>query len=234
MDVLIEKLKDIAKIFPLKTYEWKFPDNCPLNIPKNKSSDYARNVFLKDNFYSELSNDNSFKNHYWLIKKWGKIGSFKENKKNDLRIKRFVNELAKGELTRDSFNCISSFSKIASFREPDKYVIYDSRVIYSLNWLLLNYTNIVRLFPQPIGRSTSLSKYDMQTIFRLSKKEFEFREYQTAFHEYCSMIRKLSPEVFGRNSKPYKLEMLLFMIAPSWIVDNIEKTVSLQIKRRGK
>ncbi|TPE52018.1 hypothetical protein FJM67_08200 [Maribrevibacterium harenarium] len=135
----------------------------------------------------------------------------------------------RGKLTKDSFSCISSLSKVASFLDPERYVIYDSRVIYSLNWLLFNYTDELSFFHQPTGRSTNLAKYDMQTIFRLTKLGIEYRKHTVAYHDYCGLICNLAPLVFGEDSKPYKLEMLLFMIAPKWIVNNIEECVSINI-----
>jgi hypothetical protein len=231
MNDLVNTLKQIAAISPLESFEWAIPSNCPVAFPVANRSGYAKNVHLKENFHSIIGYDQTLKSHYWAIQEWGGIGSFKKTEKNDQRIRSFVGELGKGKLTRKSFECISSLSKVASFIDPDKYVIYDSRAIYSLNWLLFNYSNEQALFPQPIGRSSDLAKYDMQTIFRLTKRQFEFRSYKVAFHEYCTLIKHLSPEVFGTDSKPYKLEMLLFMIAPTWIIQNVENTVALEIKK---
>lgn len=229
MENLIDKLKQISGVYSLERFEWEIPDDCPVNIPDNKLTGYEKNIYLKEHFHSVITNDHDLSNHYWLVQQWGGIGSFKKNEKNDLRIRKFINELSKGKLTRNSFDCISSLSKIASFFDPDKYVIYDSRVIYSLNWLLFNYSTVRSLFPQPAGRSASLAQYDMQTIFRLTKKQYEYISHKNAFHDYCLLIRELSPLVFGENANPYKLEMLLFMIAPTWIVENIKETASLEI-----
>lgn len=231
MNDLVNTLKQIAEVSPLENFEWTIPGNCPVAIPADCRSGYAKNVHLKENFHSIIGNDQTLKNHYWAIQEWGGIGSFKKNGKNDLRIRGFLEELAKGKLTRRSFECISSLSKVASFLAPDKYVIYDSRAIYSLNWLLFNYSSEQALFPQPAGRSSDLAKYDMQTIFRLSKRRHEFRSHKIAFHDYCTLIKDLTPQIFGAESRPYKLEMLLFMIAPTWIIKNVENTVALEIKK---
>jgi len=231
MENLVKQLKKIAGTNQLEGFEWEIPDNCPVNVPSSASTGYEKNVYLKDHFHSVIANSNGLDNHYWAIQKWGGIGSFKKNERNDMRIKKFIDELTKGKLTRNSFDAISSLSKVASFIDPEKYVIYDSRVIYSLNWLLFNYSNERRLFPQPVGRSASLAKYDMQTIFRLTKQKIEYRSHKNSFHEYCLLIRRLSNLVFGSDSKPYKLEMLLFMIAPTWVIENIETNVSLKIAK---
>ncbi|NDV14389.1 hypothetical protein GZH52_16675 [Crenobacter sp. HX-7-9] len=135
-----------------------------------------------------------------------------------------------GKLTKSTFECISSLSKVASFLDPDHYVIYDSRAIYTLNWLLFNLENEAALFPQPNGRSSDLAKFDMQTIFRLSKKKISYRSYKNAYHDYCNIVKHLNEEVFGEGSKPYLLEMLLFMVAPRWTVGSIEKSVTVNIE----
>lgn len=231
MNDLVNTLKQIAKDFPLENFEWTIPSNCPVEIPTDCRSGYAKNVHLKENFHSIIGNDQTLKNHYWTIQEWGGIGSFKKNDRNDHRIRSFVAELEKGKLTKRSFECISSLSKVASFLFPDKYVIYDSRVIYSLNWLLFNYSSEQALFPQPAGRSSDLAKYDMQTIFRLSKRLHKFRSHKTAFHDYCTLIKDLTPQIFDDGGRPYKLEMLLFMIAPTWVIENVENTVELKIKK---
>jgi hypothetical protein len=173
--------------------------------------------------------DASLTTHYWIIQKWGGIGSFKKNDRNDKKIVKFLAELNQGKLTKPTFECISSLSKVASFLDPENYVIYDSRVIYTLNWLLFNLENGATLFPQPNGRSSDLAKFDMQTIFRLSKKKVNYKSHKDAYHDYCSLIKKLNKGVFGENSKPYLLEMLLFMIAPTWTVSSIEKSVTVKI-----
>ncbi len=229
MEKLVKKLNHISESVHLEDFEWEIPSNCPIEIPLSSSSGYEKNVYLKDNFHQHISNDEGLSSHYWVIQEWGGIGSFKKNVRNDKRINKFMQELPKERLTKDSFSCISSLSKVASFIEPEKYVIYDSRVIYSLNWLLFNLTDEKSLFPQPAGRSASLAKYDMQTIFRLTKQEVTYRSYNVAFHEYCQLIRMLAPLIFGKGSEPYKLEMLLFMIAPTWVINNIESSVSIKI-----
>jgi hypothetical protein len=44
-------------------------------------------------------------------------------------------------------------------------------------------------------------------------------------------MQDLSTEVFGKGSKPYKAEMLLFAIAPTWVVRDIEKSIALAIAK---
>lgn len=229
MHKLISILKDLSVQHDVKKYEWGMPENCPILIPKHLISNFERNIYLKENLQTVLNRDDCFSVYYWIIQEWGGIGSFKRNVINDAKIIKFLSDLKKKTLTKASFERISSFSKIASFLNPNDYVIYDSRVIYALNWLLFNYAPDVDLFIQPQGRNSELVKYDMQTIFRLSGKIHNFRSHKTAYHEYCDLMKQLSLEVYSVNSQPYLLEMLLFDIAPKVIVKDIERKVTLKI-----
>lgn len=226
MNELLEKIEALREIYEISEFEWEIPENCPLPIPEIETNSFQKNVYLKKNLRSIICKDESLSTHYWIIQEWGGIGSFKKNERNDKRIVKFLDELKNGKLSKENFDAISSLSKVASFLNPEEYVIYDSRVIYCLNWLLFNFSNSNKLFPQPVGRSAALAKYDMQTIFRLSGKRYEYYSHKEAFHEYCKLIKHLS----SNNTAPYLLEMFFFAIAPSWVVKNIEETVSLKIR----
>lgn len=231
---LIDKLKEIKIQNSIKEFPWAIPSNCPLKIPKEVDGNYAQSIYLKENFHSIICNDTELKSHYWTIQNWGGIGSFKKNEKNDSRIKEFLVQLKKGKMTKNTHECISSLSKIASFIDSEKYAIYDSRVIYSLNWLLFNYAPSEPLFPQPNGRSADLAKYDMQTIFRLSGRRYSYRSHKVAFHDYCELLKIITPSIFSETRKIYMLEMLLFMIAPTWTSKDIEQNVSIEINIKDK
>ena len=225
MSELLKKIEALKEIYDISEYEWEIPRNCPLSIPEKNISSFQKNIYLKKNLKPIISDDESLVTHYWVIQDWGGIGSFKKNERNDKRIVKFLEQLKKGKLTKENFEAISSLSKVASFMHPEEYVIYDSRVIYGLNWLIFNFSNSDKLFPQPVGRSAALSKYDMQTIFRLSGKHYEYYSHSEAFHEYCKLIKQLSSD----KTAPYLLEMFIFAIAPLWVVQDIEETVSLKI-----
>ncbi len=208
---------------------WELPTNVPLEIPNSIEGNYEKNIFLKKNIFKILKNDDSLNTHYWIIQEWGGISSFKKNPKNDLRIRKFLNEISIGKLSKDSFSCISSLSKIASFLDPENFVIYDSRAIYSLNWLIFNHGNPESLYPQPAGRNAEIVKYDMATIFRLSGRSFDYKSYDIAFHHYCDCIKSLNEKVYGSIKEPYLLEMLLFSIATPNVIDSIKKRVKVNI-----
>ncbi|ANF81891.1 hypothetical protein A3K93_06590 [Acinetobacter sp. NCu2D-2] len=229
MQKIISVLKELSVQHDVKNYNWQIPESCPLAIPDHITSNFDRNIYLKENLHTMLKQGDCMSIYYWMIQEWGGIASFKRNDINDAKILKFIKELDKKSLTKISFERISSFSKVASFMKPAEYVIYDSRVIYALNWLLFNYAPAIELFPQPQGRNSELVKYDMQTILRLSGKQHAYRSHKKAYQKYCELMKGLSVEVYGQDSQPYLLEMLLFDIAPQHIVKDIENRVSLKI-----
>ena len=229
---MIEHLKELSKAIPLETaYDWEMPASIPIDIPPDVVGPFSRNIYLKENLALLLESDNELKIHYWIIRDWGGIRTFQVGVRNDERIRTFKDEIRRGRLTRSTFASISSLSKLSSFWEPARYAIYDSRTIFSLNWLIFRYCEEKHLFPQPIGRSTAISDYDTQTLFRLSRTDHQYRSHKTAYHDYCSFLQDLSEEIYG-NRKPYFVEMLLFLAAPVYIIDDIKRSVTVTI--RGK
>src|ERR1039457_4778307 len=200
---MIEYLKEMEKALPLKTtYIWELPANLPIEIPPSITGSFSQNVYLKENLASVLEQDNDLTTHYWIIRDWGGIRTFKKCERNDSLIESFEAEILKGKLTRPSFTSISSLSKLSSFWEPARYAIYDSRAVFSLNWVIFRYSKDKWLFPQPAGRNAEISKYDIGTLFTLSGIDHRYRSYTTAYHEYCSLLQDLSERVYG-SRKPY-------------------------------
>ena len=122
----------------------------------------------------------------------------------------------------------------------EEYFVYDSRVIYSLNWLILK-NNIpnAQFFPMPASRSSKLTLFDLNTIINLFYKENItndkytgelFFDTKNAYFLYCDLIKELSKELFP-DLKPYYLEMLLFVIADNQIFDDLKFTVQVTIKK---
>ncbi len=196
---------------------------------------FQKNVKLKQILNAKLKVD--FDNpdiHYWIVKNWGGINNFKRNDKNDKRITDFIGCLKNNKVLRhSSFSSISSLSKIASFAEPDNYFIYDSRVIFTLNWLLLKYpTNKLKYFPTPVGRNKIINDFNLQPIINYKNINFIsnynslYYEYGLAYQQYCDMIKNISEQVFP-NEKSYLLEMLLFIISINEIFEDIK--IYLQI-----
>jgi hypothetical protein len=167
---------------------------------------------------------NTEKIDFWIINEWWWIKSFKMNQYNIDKIRKFKIQLWKNKLSKDSFNTISSLSKIASFLRPKDFVIYDSRVIYTLNRLILKYENreslTYKYYPIPNGRNKIISDFDIKTIINLK----HIKNYK-----YCDFIKSTVNQVFWPNAEPYELEMLLFTIADKEIFQDIKKHIKLSI-----
>jgi hypothetical protein len=234
MNIMIEHLKELSRAIPLETkFDWEIPAGVPIDIPLNVVGPFSRNIYLKENLASVLESDHELIVHYWIIREWGGIRTFQVGERNAKRIRAFKDEIRRGRLSRSTFASISSLSKLSSFWEPARYAIYDSRAIFSLNWLIFRHCEEKYLFPQPIGRSTTISDYDTQILFRLSGIDYRYRSHKTAYHEYCSLLQDLSEEVYG-NRRPYLVEMLLFLASPVNIIDDIKTSVKVTICCTGK
>ena len=97
----------------------------------------------------------------WIIKTWGGIKGI-----GDETVKVIVDRLPEHIYLFDN---IPSWSKVYSFNNIDKYIIYDSRVIYTINWLLLtiNATDNkieANFFPQPPSRNKKLASFPVDSI----------------------------------------------------------------------
>ena len=177
---------------------------------------FDRQVELKRKLEKKLHGSFScLKINKWIVQKWGGIPRF--NVSNQERIDNFSNNLHKGEITAKEFNRISSLSKIASFVNSQCYFIFDSRVAFSLNGLLLIIHQInpqlpVRFFPMPSakgGRNLKMKKY-----IHLLVPNAIYLSKQNAYVLYNALILSLydglSAERSNSNLPAFWVEMLLF------------------------
>ena len=166
----------------------------------------------------------------WVIKDWGGITSA------DGDTIELVYDFLKQE--KPNFNRIASTSKVGAFFDPDKNVIYDSRVAYSLNWIILSENAGLKFFPIPEGRNSKMSAFDMNVLIRLKnisnyrpkdvehikQKQFIknldkniFIDKQDAYFELNNLVKQINQRLWeGDKEKEqnlYYTEMLLFSIA---------------------
>lgn len=201
---------------------------------------FEKNILLKQILHKKY-NENKSNNDldFWVINSWGGIRGFKKTEQNITKLNKFKHQILTNKLTLDTFSTISSLSKVASFINPNEFVIYDSRVIYSLNWLILTSENQenfnVKYFPIPTGRNKIISDFDMNTILNLSHlTEYEsnkkiFYNHQEAYHRYCDFIKQNHLTICGINSKPFELELLLFTLADKEIFEEIKSSFHLNM-----
>lgn len=227
-------IKAIQKLWadhqPLeKHFTWDVPANCPIPIPAGITTPFERNVYLKNNFHSRLTTTN-WSHYFWIIQDWGGIKSFKDNTKNRDNIDKFFAELNREKLSKGSHDRLSSLSKLAAFKYPRDYSIYDSRAVFSLNWLLFCNQENPELFPQPPGRSKSLAEWDPLQLIRMSKHGYKMLSPKEAYFKYCDILKDLSKKALGKD-EPFYLEMLLFVAAERWIPKDIANRTTVTIKK---
>ena len=120
---------------------WALGDNDPVtNYPAGLTGpqqfihqkEENRKFFAETEKYSEPY----FERCFWIINTWGGISAFKDGDKTRAKIQEFAKTYEKEEISSDLFAVISSLSKLAAFWDYERFAVYDSRVIFSLNWLL--------------------------------------------------------------------------------------------------
>ena len=228
MEKILKFLEKVKNNISYENY-WNIPSsvNEIIIIPDNFNN-YEKNIYLKENFKTKLKRDHqlNLKVYYWIIREWGGIKSFRQNDKNNKKILKFLNEIEEKKLSKTSFETISSLSKVISFVYPEKYAIYDSRAVYSLNWLILKYASNKEFFPIPSGRNKKLSLFKLETIIALFGYD-RYKTYKNAYYDYCDILSFFSQQLFN-NKKPYLIEMLLFYIADNYIINDIKNSLKIE------
>ena len=206
---------------------YKASIDCPFLPPAAKErisqlpTNYMQNVLLKEDLSDVMNGHYDFDDYnlaFWIINTWGGITRFKKNVINKERIRDFIASLHTGVTT---LNCISSLSKVASFITPTDYFVYDSRVAYSLNWLLLKAGAKNGFFFNPYSRNKKLNHFSIE---RIIEKEVPgnnvYLNNSITYDSYNKLIIKLYNDL-SKKAKDLKhafeLEMLLFQAAP-WVI----------------
>lgn len=158
----------------------------------------------------------------WIIEDWGGITTGKDENS----LKECLDEADKNNF---DFNRIASWSKHIAFKDPVQYAIYDARVIYSLNWLLLK-EGSKQYFPVPSGRNSVMELLDYRILLfiehykisgvgKLLREDIEARrnspgrkshvasklnkelfiEQKNAFSAYCELLRKIALELYPND-----------------------------------
>ena len=244
-------------------YNWNTPSDKQINYLKDngfigceqnkllisEKNIYKRNVLLKEVIsnvlYNSLKQDDYMEICEWIVREWGGIytGDIKSYYE---RINKFLKQ--SGDVRTLDFGNIASISKILSFIAPKEYIIYDARVAYAMNWILLKNNTSNKFFPIPDGRNTKLNAFDLSTIIRLRKSHEViqkggdkkviynmdkkiFIEKSEAYSEMCTLIRKVNKLLWDdlRKEFPFYTEMLLFSLADGVIFNDIVKSCSLEI-----
>lgn len=217
----------------------------------NKKTAYEKELILKRTINEKLvgyekTNLDSFNSlALWIIKEWGGIKAAKDSSTLEL-VEDFFSQ------KKPKFKRIASSSKVGAYMYPEKNIIYDSRVAYSLNWIILSEQAGSKFFPIPEGRNSKMLALDMNVLIRLkniqtykikNKKDLLHRQYinkkdtgiyvskDEAYFELIKIIKKINQKLWkGEKAKMlYYTEMLLFSIAGKEIFDDITRSVSINI-----
>lgn len=181
----------------------------------------------------------------WIVKDWGGITTANDKETIDL-VYDFLYE------EKPKFKRIASKSKVGAYLDPEKNVIYDSRVAYSLNWIILSENAGNIFFPIPEGRNSKMSAFDLNVLIRLKNidyfqpKSLEhleerlfikkadknlFINEKEAYSELTKLIKSVSKELWKGNEERvqnlYYTEMLLFSIADREVFMDITNSIKL-------
>lgn len=180
----------------------------------------------------------------WIIKDWGGITTAKDID-TIILIKDFLIK------EKPHFKRIASSSKVGAYLYPNKNVIYDSRVAYSLNWIILSENAGEKYFPIPEGRNSKMSAFDLNVLIRLKNishyqikdikhldqrlfiKKADDKIYidkKDAYFQLNNLIKQVNQKLWkGDKEKQenlYFTEMLLFSIADREIYMDITEKYS--------
>jgi len=201
------------------------------------ANNYEKELYLKKNIGKKLNdalilNSSLFdKICLWVIKDWGGITTA-----NDIDTLNLIKNFLLQE--KPNFNRIASSSKVGSYLFPEKNIIYDSRVAYSLNWIILSENAGQYFFPIPEGRNSKMSAFDLNVLIRLKNmskyhpenmQDLDHKLYiknadkkifinkKDAYFELNNLVRIISKKLWKGNVEKernlYYTEMLLFSIA---------------------
>lgn len=257
-DFDVEKI--VSFLEPLKSqlpklYQWKpkLESLSGLNIfsqqelaALNRKSSYECELDLKAKVGKALKDARMIDNRRfavlcdWIIRDWGGIKTGKNEDDTTRKIEEFLTH------THPSFKRIASTSKIGAFLQPDQFIIYDARVAYSLNWIILSQKAGNRFFPVPEGRNSKMNAFDIEVLIRLhhinqfipqSKESLKERRYisnldkklfipeEKAYSLLRDLVKKIHVRLWADEPEKHHLlyytEMLLFSISDTEILVDI-------------
>lgn len=264
VDVISNYLKDHKDLLhELYTWEADYSKLKELGVINDtdinpKDSPYERGLVIRSRIRKKLIDASQYDTNLyeklclWIIKDWGGIKGAK-----DENTKTLINNSLKDK-DHWKFDRIASSSKIASFMYPKEYIIYDSRVAFSLNWIILSCDAGPFFFPIPGGRNSKMSAFDLNVLIRMSHIEKYqpsdlnslnkhlfindidktiFIAKKNAYSELNKLIKNVSKKLWeGDPEKQEKLfytEMLLFSIADKQIFQDITKRTCLTINPKA-
>lgn len=180
-------------------------------------SPYARDVDLKmklkEMWHSRKTPDERFDIARWVVRDWG--GIWGNHPKTIAKYVKIISE----EKVPESLNGVPSYSKILMVSDPEKYVIYDSRVAVSLNTIqiLANVKegvafNYLASRNKVLAANSGFLSRDEFKQKALKQCGWQATNEQNCYAVYHQLLREINP--LFPDYKLYDLEMILFQYAP--------------------
>jgi hypothetical protein len=262
MSINIEKIsKYLAEMSVSENYNWPIPFDRGegKNIFSKQDIDtfkdltnFQSNIYLKKVISEKITSAINEKENQllkqifeWTVHDWGGIKNGRNN--IDTLYQMGIEAIKKEKLT---FNRIASISKILSFYKPSHYIIYDSRIAYSLNAIMFLIGASDKYFPVPAGKNSKMNAFNIEVLIRLkhkpnvylrtgnkklianADKSLFFKENE-AYSIINETVKKINMSIYkddpDKHDKPYYTEMLLFGIADTLIYDKIFNTVKIDL-----
>lgn len=192
-------------------------------IEKEKCGDnpFKINCLLKEHFKDFFDSDNpdAPENKVlanWIINVWGGLSDILDETAN--RSKTIIDYLElgfKGEIPDISMkqkDYISPASKVLSFINPEVFAICDSRVLFSLNWLLLftaKETPLIQFQALPM-RNRICNSYNIQYVLEKNSSLTSGETTLTTYGDVLAVMKNLAEKL---GWKLYETEMFLFSIS---------------------
>ncbi len=236
----ILKFLEPIKESGLNSYDWRVNEKIfsEYFILKDlpKKNHIEMNIWLRKYLNKKINNSKNINEKIkiaeYYINKWGGITGFKSHKKI---VDKYDEKIISDEspYKEYEFENISSWSKYLSIAYPKWAVIYDSRVAYSLNSIILINNIKSKIFPMPTSRNKNITLLDIETILLTKKiknnqdeeyksiKEKYFYDPKKVYNNYLELMKLLAIELYGNKEDIIKVEMLLFSIADEFMVNKV-------------
>jgi hypothetical protein len=192
--------------------------------------------------------ENLLKNIFeWIVHDWGGISNGRQN--IDKLFNLGIDAIKNVEL---NFDRIASTSKILSFYQPSDFIIYDSRIAYSLNAIMLFLNATEKYFPVPPGKNPKMNAFNIEVLIRLKHKSNVYKrtgnkkiianadntlffKKNDAYSIINNTVKEINKIIYKNDRQkmyePFYTEMLLFGIADTLIYDKIIEKININIEK---
>lgn len=197
------KLREIYKSpinAPLKELKDLLGDDSKnsININENTGiSIYEKTLVMRKELAELLSKPTPDERNItakWIIEIWGGIAAGRDDGTSLINCVNQADLVDKNDGKVFNFDRIASWSKYLAFKKPNKYAIYDARVIYSLNWLLYQ-SGAKQYLPFLSGRNSVMELLDYQIYLFFGKDRLHAAKVKAALKKDIEKRREQSVEL---------------------------------------